>query len=327
LSTLSQGYRESAFWEGLLSGFKSSQAGREIDSSRFETAVRQLNAQPKIGFLFEDLAGKDRELRDLLRPPSLLSRAARRFGLSKEPKGRYEHRYALGILKRLNLLDEYLAFIKPLGIKSSMSTARHYYHLWLIKSLAREHLGDRPLDVLEIGAGGGNLACFLFLAGLVRSYCIVDLPDTMLLSLYTITRYLPGVEIVFEDGLGAKSPGFVFVPAQFVNKLPDRAFDLCLNFYSFQEMDGPARDNYLKEIYRVGRPGALFINSNRRQPRLPQRDGTYLDNNPLLYPYRPDDRVLSWKESEFAEIARVAYQVKGELTFLRAAIIKPTTGA
>ncbi len=77
--------------------------------------------------------------------------------------------------------------------------------------------------------------------------------------------------------------------------MPANSVDLASNFNSFAEMDEDVRDNYIANIYRTARPGCVFYNVNRRQTNMTRRDGTPHETNPLLYPYRPTDKVIEWE--------------------------------
>ena len=242
-----------------------------------------------------------------------------RMGIDKET---WEHLRALGFLQLQGLLDEYLAFIEPIGVRSTMSVARHWYYAREVDAWARETHGDKPLDVLEVGAGAGNLGTFLYRMGRVNSYTIIDLPEMLVHAAFTVWSQVPGGDLRFET---AATPGtWTFISDGRAKELLDQpAFDLCLNFNSFMEMDQAARDGYFDIVYRTARPGALFVNVNRRQPALPLADGTTWDNNPMLYPYRTDDRILAWEEDRFQTLTRTKLEVPITLTVTRAGVIRP----
>jgi putative sugar O-methyltransferase len=269
---------------------------------------------------FEDLAGDPRE--DAAPAFELLARArsasrrltAKGLGVDADE---LEHARALDFLDRAGTLDEYFAFIAPLGVRSSMSTARHWHYARRLRELA----GPGPHDVLEIGAGSGNLAWFLTQLGLVRSYTIVDLPQMLVYSAYALGTRVDGLQPRFD----AFEPGGWNFLSDFraAGLLPADGFDLCLNVNSFMEMDRETRDGYIDLIYRAGRPGALFFNVNRRHAQLPLPDGGSWDNNPLRYPYRADDDVLVWEDDLFQMATRGKWGVATSLTIVRAARIKP----
>lgn len=326
----SSAYTPSLFWEQALEGLHKSPTYanlEELGPADLEAIVQYMS------FGFGDLSrgvsdfSQDDEYINAVDLVENIRTAMRtvsadHFGVDKH---QWEHAAALHFLTKRGLLKQYEEFLRPLRIKSSMSVARHFFYKWQIEQLAAEHLGRRPLDVLEIGAGAGNLAYFLHLSGLVRSYCIIDLPEMLLNSSYTISKYVPDAAIMFNDVSYDQpsdgAPRFFFIAPQLTGIVPDMTYDLCLNVNSLAEMDELARDRYVAQVYRVGKKNALFYNVNRHNRTLPQRDGTLFDNNPLLYPYRPADRVLIWEEDPFQTATRAAYGTTPSLAITRAAII------
>jgi len=330
MPTLSQQYQPSVFWERQLGSLRSSSSfskGASLSAEDLEALVRSL------GYGFEDLqedaasASSDERFASARRNADRIGRLAKGFrpkalGL---PPDEWEHAAALRFLDRHEALEEYVALLDRLDVRSSMSVARHFWYQRQVRALAAEHVAARSLDIIEIGAGAGNLAVMLHMFGLVRCYVIVDLPELLVHSAYTLSKYIPGVDLRFEAPLAAdaapRSPVFsLLTPAQ-ASLLPDDSADVALNYNSFMEMDREARDAYLELVYRVGRPGALFLNVNRRQRALPGRDGESFDNNPLLYPYRRSDRVLLWEEDEFQTVTRMRPGRLSSLAIVRAALL------
>lgn len=329
LPELAAAYQPSVFWQKQLDKLKQSAAAEHKDA----LAPEDLEHIVRLGsYGFSDLpAGipsptadpEYREALDKLKDvrTALRTMAPDAIGVSK---GQWEHLTALLYLGTQTLLAEYEAFLAPLGVRSSMSVARHFVYKREIERLASEHLGDEPLDVIEIGAGAGNLAFFLACTGRVRSYCIVDLPEILVHSAYTIQKYLPEAAIAFNEEPSDRrggAPSFWFLSAQFADRIPDARCNLALNFNSFMEMDGETRDDYIRLIYRACRPGAVLYNVNRRQRALPRPDGSSFDNNPLLYPYQPDDHILFWEEDAFQQATRSRLGSLPSLTIARAALI------
>lgn len=323
-------YRPSLFWEQQLSRFYASEAHTRLEHLQpadLELIVRQ----GSYGFTdlpagINDLRVDPEYRRTRKRVSSLPKRmskiSAASLGISKED---WEHMCALYFLARKGWIGEYEAFLSPLRVRSSMSVARHFYYKVKIKQIVDQHLDRRLLNVLEIGAGAGNLAYFLHTSGLVKNYCIIDLPEMLIHSGYTIQKYVEGVRMDFSPPVPSIKTGtsshFWFVTPQELDAVSSASFDLCLNFNSFMEMDLETRDWYIDQIYRLARPGAMFINVNRRQRKLPQRDGSFFDNNPLLYPYRSTDRILHWEDDEFQQATRSNLGEAPSLAIFRAAII------
>jgi len=319
LATLDERARRSSpslFWERRLAELGGPAVAREdlagvvaAGSYGFEE-LPEGAAPPDEQPAFADALARAGEIRRLAKRLT-----ARGFDVSKDD---WEHTRALDFLRTAGVLDDYRAFLRPLRVRSTMSVARHWYYATRIARLAREHLPARPLDVLEIGGGAGNLAYVLWRMGLVGSYTMVDLPEMLAHAAFTVQRHLPDVEMVF--GERARPGGAGFLAAEEVGGLPADAFDVCLNLNSFMEMDEAQVDAYLGVVARTGRPGALFFNVNRRQRALPQRDGSTWDNNPLLYPYRPD-RVLAWEEDDFQTATRSTAGDLPSLAVARAALL------
>jgi hypothetical protein len=313
----------SVFWERQLAQL---QAAAPLPSAAELTAADLEGIVRSLGYGFEELEHDAGSARDDARFAAATAGAERIGRLAKGygPRGtglepdEWEHAVSLRFLDRQGVVDEYVALLDRLGVRSSMSAARHFWYQRETRELAARHAPDRPLDVLEIGAGAGNLAVMLHALGSVRSYTIVDLPELLVHSAYTITTYLPDADLRF--GTPADSGFSLLTPAE-AAQLPDDSADLALNFNSFMEMDLDARDGYLELVYRAGRPGALFLNVNRRQRALPGRDGEPVDNNPLLYPYRATDRVLRWEEDEFQTVTRMRPGRLSSLAIVRAALL------
>jgi hypothetical protein len=155
----------------------------------------------------------------------------------------------------------------------------------------------------------------------IRSYTIVDLPEILAHAAFTVDRHLPDLELVFDEPGGREGTVTLVADAQAGELVSDASASVLLNFNSFMEMDRGARDGYIELIYRAARPGALFFNVNRRQPALPLADGGTWDNNPLLYPYRPTDRVLFWDQDPFQAATRNRFGTVPNLAVARAALI------
>lgn len=200
-------------------------------------------------------------------------------------------------MKRLGLWDGYLRFCSSLGIAAdSFNTAQMF---WISERiLAIPSLPKTGLRVLEVGAGTGNLAIMLAKRAGAGPYVIVDLPEMLLYSSRTVRHFLPDVPVRFappvdKNGtLTLPSEGFFFVPHQDADRLPADSFDLCININSFQEMLREQVADYLALFQRSARTGGHIVTSNRRKPMKG------FDNNPLCYPYRPNE-VLLWETDPF----------------------------
>lgn len=190
------------------------------------------------------------------------------------------------------IFDELMDFLDAQGLRFQSTATRWYLYARKLAKLSKRHVG-RSASILEIGAGAGELACFAYAMRRWRRYIVVDLPP-MLANLHrNLSRRMP--EAVFALNAWpeqAAAPQIVLLDPAHADLIPDDAADIGLNFNSFMEMDDGVRDRYIALIYRAVRPGGLFWNVNRRQPKMTRLDGSVFDNHPLRYPYRADDEVL-----------------------------------
>lgn len=264
-------------------------------------------------------------------PPTSLGRhinSVRKTGLfARLGAAQKEHLASLVYLRQEGLLQEYVEFMRPLGIQSDMSTARHFYYARVVKSLRRDHLKAAKVNILEIGAGAGNLAIFLMSSGIVANYVICDLQEMLLGAAVQLRDHCPKVNVYFDETPNLEvqegdCPNVYLLTTSAVEKIESSCFHIALNFNSFMEMDESVRDFYISEIYRTAMHGAVFYNVNRRQSKLPQADGTFFDNNPLLYPYETSDHIIFWEDDPFQTSVRARHFHRPSLAIARAAIVK-----
>ncbi len=219
------------------------------------------------------------------------------FAQEDAPTDVIEHAGALFFLQSLGLLDPYFALADRLGLESSLGLARHFWHANELRVTLKREEKPTPAVFLEIGAGGGQFAMLNALYGRVSHYVIVDLPAMLINSMTALSERFPDALVHFDEppDFSGKRLTFWFLDTFNVKHIPDRSVDIATNFNSFMEMAGDIRDFYIAEIYRTARSGALFYNVNRRQRKMTLRDGEAFDNHPLLYPYRPTDRIIDWQ--------------------------------
>lgn len=126
-----------------------------------------------------------------------------------------------------------------------------------------------PKDVLEIGAGLGNLG--IIASQLVSdTYSIIDLPTTSILSAYFLSKCL-GPECVWL--YGEPGPGKQFARIYPSTKLGEISIscDLAYNSDSFPEIPDLVRDQYLSLISKCLRQGGMFLSVNHESDNLNQK--------------------------------------------------------
>ena len=317
------------FWDEILEEFKLLLLNKKSDSFKtfdIEVLIRKLNSAPKTGYLLESLNGNS-SLSDELnfkKALKLSKRLKKRpwkliYKLSIQdlffPKAIYEHAIGLAYLRSCNILNPYIEFLNSLNIKSNYITTRYFSYLYIIESLIKKHFNEKDdIDILEIGSGSANLALFLMKRLKINRYFFVDLPEMILLAIYTMKNYFYEKNFCILDSAkkvaDISSSDLIFVPAQFVHLIPKSTANMTINTHSFQEMDKDIRDNYFTEIYRIFRKNSIFFNVNWFQKKMTGLDGKTHKNNPLQYPYNRISRILIWEEDPFQGYLRRVFNYR-----------------
>lgn len=220
-------------------------------------------------------------------------------------KSDVSHLCSLFFLQRKGELDEYLHFVDSLGFVSSMPLIRYWLYYRKLRSFIFEHLPtDRPLRVLEIGAGSGFFASLALNDGSwEKDYCIVDLPEMLLNSAINLTDRFPQLTAYLNHFETATGNSIYFLETSNIELVTTGSIDIALNFNSLMEMQESTRNYYIQQIYRTCKSGALFYNVNRMQHSMANggSEGSTYQNNPLLYPYHASDQILEWEPDEFQQ--------------------------
>jgi putative sugar O-methyltransferase len=131
----------------------------------------------------------------------------------------------------------------------------------IISLCQRQGLAQRPLHVLEIGAGYGQGALQLHEQLPVASYTICDLPENLFLSAFYLQANLPDRSCAFIGPGDDKSADLTFVVPPFLNSVHG-PFDLVVNAYSFQEMNLQSVEEYWKYVSENLAPDGVFYSLN-----------------------------------------------------------------
>lgn len=159
----------------------------------------------------------------------------------------------------------------------------------------RERGWARPLRILEIGAGYGQVAHQLHQLLPIELYAICDLPENLFLSAY----FLPANLDVPASFIGAESAaperGLAFTIPPFIDRLGE-GFDLIVNTYSFQEMTLRSVHEYFDFARGALSPDGLLYSLNSHG-----KDGAGI--------VRPSDYpVEGFSLIGFAPVRRFAFQ-------------------
>jgi putative sugar O-methyltransferase len=125
-------------------------------------------------------------------------------------------------------------------------------------------LSARPLRILEIGAGYGQVAYQLLQKLQITSYTVCDLPENLFLSAFYLQANFPERRAAFigEDRVAADDQtGFRFLAPPFLTSLHG-GFDLVINSYSFQEMNRANVEEYFAFVETRLANDGLFYSLN-----------------------------------------------------------------
>jgi putative sugar O-methyltransferase len=132
----------------------------------------------------------------------------------------------------------------------------------VLEALRRAGIEDRPLRVLEIGAGFGQAARQLLERLDISTYAICDLPENLFLSAFYLRALFPERTAAFVgDGETGVDSGLAFVVPPAARELAG-PFDLILNSYSFQEMNRRSVEEYFALASRTLSDDGVFYSLN-----------------------------------------------------------------
>jgi putative sugar O-methyltransferase len=131
------------------------------------------------------------------------------------------------------------ARLTPGGIVNALTSQR------IVRQVRESGLGSRPLRILEIGAGYGQVAHQLLQQLDIVTYAVCDLPENAFLSSFYLQCNWPGRKSAFIAAEADAADGdLVFTVPPLLAKLGG-PWDVVINSYSFQEMTRESVDGYL----------------------------------------------------------------------------------
>jgi putative sugar O-methyltransferase len=175
--------------------------------------------------------------------------------------------------------------------------------------------------VLEIGAGSGNLAALLHKLIDTCTIVIVDLPETICLSIIFLSELFPEARTFMphEKRIHDKYD-FVFLTPGQIHEIEDDHVDLAINIHSFQEMTCKQVREYFHLVQQCCKEGAHFFVSNRVEkiPYAPDCDKETFEPPQRFsdYPWVSSNNVLIY------EICRLTRLVQLDDVYIRLEQIK-----
>jgi len=144
----------------------------------------------------------------------------------------------------------------PYGVRANKAliTMEHPEHIYValrIHNAIRDYLGERngkKLDLMEIGAGVGDLACWIVKLQriAVHTYTIIDLPIVNVMQGYFLSKAL-GASKVSLHGEPAREGAVMFVlPTFAIDSMAHQDFDVLINQNSMPEMSEQIVENYIR---------------------------------------------------------------------------------
>jgi putative sugar O-methyltransferase len=162
--------------------------------------------------------------------------------------------------------------LTPGGIVNALTSSR------IVRHCRAAGLDRRPLRVLEIGAGYGQVAHQLLQQLDVETYAVCDLPENAFLSAFYLQANWPERSVALVDDDHARTDAaLVFTVPPMLERLQG-PWDLVLNSYSFQEMTRESVDSYLAHAAAtLAEDGLLYsLNSHGKAGTGIQRPADYI---------------------------------------------------
>jgi len=184
------------------------------------------------------------------------------------------------------------------GLSLSWNIISQYYLCNILRGQARPH---EFKTILEIGAGNGNLASICLHEFPGSRVIIVDLPETLSVSIPFLGSLFPDFQLrlphEFSNDGWVDDFDIAFLTVGQIDMIPDNAVDLSINVASFQEMRHAQIEIYFDLIQRTTRQNGWFLCVNRVE-KIPAGANSHsvesaeLPNRFGEYPWRSTNEVL-----------------------------------
>lgn len=129
----------------------------------------------------------------------------------------------------------------------------------IIQWLKKYKLISKPLRILEIGGGYGQVAYQLMQQLSIKSYTFIDLPENLFLCAFYMQANFPAMKVTYLTAKTVKQDnGFIFLTPDFLNNI-NQKYDLVINSYSLQEMNMESVKKYFSLIEKhLGSDGVFY---------------------------------------------------------------------
>ncbi len=194
------------------------------------------------------------------------------------------------------------------GLVLSWNVIWQYYLCNILRGRTRP---QEFKTILEIGAGNGNMASVCLHEFPGSRVIIVDLPETLSVSIPFLGSLFPGSRLRLPHEFG--DDGWVedfdigFLTVGQIDLIPDDVVDLSINVSSFQEMRHTQIESYFDLIQRVTRQHGWFLCANRVEKIATSSDShnveyAELPNRFGEYPWRPTNEVLVYEVNQMIRL-------------------------
>ncbi len=197
------------------------------------------------------------------------------------------------------------------GFDASANIYNHYYYQNVLRPFIA---GDSIETILEIGAGNGNFPSILYHNLAPVRVVLIDLPETLAVSIPFLSSVFPGASIAMPNEIKAGGMpehfDFAFLTVDQLDVIRDSSIDLAINCHSFQEMTHEQIGIYFDLIQRVCRQSGWLFAANRVEKIPCGPDGFSVKqpdppNRMAEYPWNPQNEVLVHELSKLSRLVQL----------------------
>lgn len=171
----------------------------------------------------------------------------------------------------LALMKKAVALAKKMGLVFSYDCFRQVCSLSLIMKNGK--IREGKLHIINIGDGYGFLSALmkeLFPNSLI---CLVDLGKTLLFQAHYCEKAHPECShrlvLNLSERINGSDLGFLYCPAEYLEKLNELSFDIAINIASMQEMNEISIATYFNFLRNHMPSNNLFYCCNREEKEMP----------------------------------------------------------